>query len=213
MSLHIRFIDVMNVVRCGQVNVKLLIQTHQPLIHRFLIRYPMILEFQKEISLSKYILKLQSGRLRLIVQAAPQKRRDNAGQAGAQRNDPLVIGPQHLVIHPWFIVIPFGKSPGYDLHQIGIAGIVLRQQHQMMVPALVLPAALPVKPRAGRHIHLTANHRIDPRRLRRPVKIDHPVHHTVIRNGKAVHPQFFRPADQFPDLTGAVQQAVFRMYM
>ena len=112
-------------------------------------------------------------------------------------------GLQDLTIHPGPVIKSVHVAFGHDLHQILIALVILRQKDQMIVP--VLPSyGLPVKPGTGGHIDLTADNGLDPRLFSRPVKIDHPIHGSVIRDRHTVHAQFFRPRRQLPDLAGTV---------
>ena len=67
------------------------------------------------------------------------------GQAGAQRDDPLVILPHDLLINPRFVVEAVHKAFGDDLHQVLISGIVFREKDQMVIPVLTVNS-LAVKP-------------------------------------------------------------------
>ncbi len=119
---------------------------------------------------------------------------------------------QHLEINTGPVIIPFRESLADNLDQVGITGVVLRQKHQMIIA--VLPARqFPVKPGVGRHIDLTANDRIDAFRLRRLIKVNDTIHHSVIRNGRAVHAKFFDPLHIFFNLIGTVQQTELRVDM
>ena len=80
----------------------------------------------------------------------------------------------------------------------------------MIIPVLTAGKFL-VKTGIGRHIHLTADDRIDSRFPGCSVKINHAIHHAMIRNRRAVHAQFFHPFYVFFDFIGSVQQGVLRM--
>ena len=119
---------------------------------------------------------------------------------------------QHLHVHPGPVIIPFRKAPADDFHQVGISGIILRQQHQMVIS--VLPSGgLLIKPGVGRHINLAADYGFDPLRLRSPIEINHTIHHAVIRNGGTVHAQFFHPGNIFFYFVGTIQKRIFRVDM
>ena len=70
-----------------------------------------------------------------------------------------------------------------------------------------------VKPGAAGHIDLTANHRMDAPFFGRLVKIDHAIHTAVVGNSHRVLSQLLRGVQQPFDPAGAVQKAVFRVYM
>ena len=119
---------------------------------------------------------------------------------------------QNFQIHSRLIVIPFHKTCRNNLHQITVSLIILRQQHQMIIPVFSV-LHLFIKTGTRRHVDLTSEDRVDSGFLCRPIKIHTAIHHTVICNRRTVHPQFFHPGYIFFDLIGTVQQAVFRMHM
>ena len=119
---------------------------------------------------------------------------------------------QKFFIHPGPVIISLDKAFRYDLHQIGIPFVILRQQHKMIIP-VVTARHFPVKSGIRRHIDFTPQDRFDPLGARRSVEIDHTVHHTVICDRGAVHSQLFDPRDIFFNLIGSVQQTVLCMDM
>ena len=72
-----------------------------------------------------------------------------------------------------------------------------------MIAAVILPL-FPVKAGAGRNIDLAAQDWLDPDFLCLLIKIDHAVHDTMVRDGKAVHPQFLCPGKHLTDLAGTI---------
>ena len=119
---------------------------------------------------------------------------------------------QHFHIHTRPVVKPFRKSAAYYFHQIRISRIVFRQQYQMIIPVFSAIQFL-VKSGIGRNVNLTAHNGIDSGRFRLLIEINHTVHNAVIRDGCAVHPQFFHPLHILFYLITAIQQAVLRMHM
>ncbi len=103
-------------------------------------------------------------------------------------------------------------SPAHDLHQVLIAFIIFRQQHQVIISVLAT-GYFPVKPGIRRHINLAAQDRIDPLLPAGAVKINDTVHHAVVRDSRRIHPQLFHPFYIFFYLIGTVQQAVLRVDM
>ena len=196
MGLLILRIGIMHVIGGRQFDPQLLRHLQQPLVHKFLFRDAVILQFEKIISSAEDLLILQRFFLCLFVHPPGQIPLHLPGKAGAKRDDPLVVLPQKFFVHTGLIIISVHKTFGDDLHQIGITGIVLRQQNQMVIT--VVPACdLPVESGAGRHIDLTSENGIDPGLFRLPVKVDHPAHDPVVCDCRAVHAQFLYPCHIF----------------
>ena len=82
----------------------------------------------------------------------------------------------------------------------------------MIVPVLTAGQFF-VKSGVRSHINFTAKDGANAFRLTGPVKVDDTVHNTVVRDGRAVHAQFFNTLYIFFYLVGTVQQTVFRMDM
>ena len=212
MGLFILRIRVMHVVCDRQRDVQLPAHGKQGGVHQPLRRNPMILQLQEKIALAEAFLIFQRRLLRLVRKALLDVSRHLSRQTGGKGDDSLMVLLQHLHIHARLVIKAFREAAAYDLHQVGVSRVVLRQQHQMIIP--VVPAAcLSVKPGIRRNIHLAADDRFDPRFLRRPVKINDAVHHPMVGDGGAVHAKLLHPADVFLYLVGAVQQTVLRMNM
>ena len=118
---------------------------------------------------------------------------------------------QDLHIHTRLIIISLGKSPGYDLHQIVIAQIILRKKNQMVIPVVPASYCFFIKPGAWRHIDFAAQDRLDADGLGSPVKINNAEHDAMIRDRYAVHSQFLDSGNTFFNFVGTVQQTVLCM--
>ena len=186
---------IVDIVGSHQLDPSLPAQTQKSLVYHLLLRQAVVLQLQKEIVFSEYLL-IPSGRTHgLLIHSAGQIFLNLSRQAGTESDDSLVAGFKNLVIHSWLIVKSLHKSFGNDLHEVFVALIIFRQQHQMVV-AILSSRAFPVKTGAGSHIDLAAQNRLDPRFPGCPVKINNAVHNAVIRNGQAVHSQFLCPGRQ-----------------
>ena len=196
MGLLVLRIGVMHVIGGRQLDPQLLGHLQQTLVHKLLLRNTVVLQLQEIIALPENVLILQRLFLRVFVQPPNQVSLHLPGKAGAQCNDPLMVLPQKLLVHTGLIIISVHKPFGHDLHQIGIAGVILRQKDQMIIT--VVPARdLPVEPGTRRHIDLASKDGIDPCFFCFPVKVDHPVHDSVVRDRRAVHAQFLYPCHIF----------------
>ena len=168
----------------------------------------MVLQLQEEIALAEAVFVLSRNLLRLVDQPFLDIALYFTGQTRRQRDNPLMKLLQHFHIHTGSVIVSFRKPTADNLHQIGIARIILCQQHQMIISVLAA-GQFPVKPGMRRHVNFTADDRIDPRRRGFLIEVNDAIHNAVIRDGGAVHPQFFDTFDIFFDFIGTVQQTVF----
>ena len=119
---------------------------------------------------------------------------------------------QRLNIYSRLIIKSVNKTDGYDLHQVLVAFIIFRQQHQMIITVLII-SRLFVKPGTRCHIDLTSKDWLDPLGFCFFIKIDHSIHDTMVCDRCTVHAQFLDSCHIFLDLVGAIQQTVFCMHM
>ena len=208
MGLHIVGIGIVDVVGGDQGNPQSPAHRHQSHIDFLLVLVAVVLQLQKEVSLAKNVQVLESRLVRRREVVPDDIARHFSRQASARRNDPLVKLAQKRLVDAGLIVIAFRKGTAHDLHEIGVALVVLSQKDQVIVPVVSGPL-LPVEPRSGRHIYFAADDRFDPCLFGRFIKIDHAVHDAVIGDGSAVHAKFLDALYIFFDLVGSVQQRVF----
>ena len=203
MRLFILRIGIVDVIGSYQLNSRLFRQTKKALVGRLLLAHPVILQLQEKVPFSENILILVCGFLGLFIKTPHQILLHLSGQTGTQSDDPAAVLPQKLFIHTRLVVIPFRKPSRYNLHQVVVSLIIFRQKDKVVIPVIIVPC-LTVKPGTRSHIYLTSKDRIDPRLLCFFIKIDHTVHHTVIRNGGTVHAEFLHTRDILLDLVGTV---------
>ena len=114
-----------------------------------------------------------------------------------------MIFPQQLQINTWLIIISFGKSTADNLHQVLIALVILRKQHQMVIA--VLPAGqLFIKPGIRCNIDLTPKNRINALCLACLIKINHAIHDSMIRDGCTVHAKLLDTLHIFFNFIGSI---------
>ena len=210
MRISILRIGIMHVVGANQRNVQLLAHPKELRVDDPLLRDAVVLKLQEVIPLAKAVLILLRALSGLVIQALLDISGHLARKTCGQRNDALMIFLKHLKIHAGLIIIPFREALAHDLCQIRIALVILREQHQMIIPFLTAGLLL-VKAGIRRHVNLTAKDGLDPRLLRRAIKIDHAIHHAVIRNGSAVHAKLLHALYIFLNLICAVQKRIFRV--
>ena len=212
MGIRIFRIGIVDIISGNQRNIQFPAHFQKFRVHHSLLRVSVILQFQKIISLPETCLIFPGslpGFLRKSLDNIPLHL---ACQTGRQGNQPFMIAVQDFHVHPGLVIISFRETFADNLHQVGVTGIVLCQQHQMIIPVLS-PGQFLIKTGVWRHIHLAADNGFYPRAFGCPVKINDTVHGTVIRYGSAVHPQFFHPGNIFFDFIGTVQKGIFRVDM
>ena len=117
---------------------------------------------------------------------------------------------KQLLINARLGVKAFGKACGHHFDQIFVAGFVFTQQDQV---AVAVNAVHLIKASAGRNINLTADDRLDARRLGSVKKRNAAIHNTVVSDGTGRLPHLLEPVKHPVDAAGAVQQAVLGMHM
>ena len=119
--------------------------------------------------------------------------------------------PQQPLVDSGLQVEAVDEGPGYEVAEVAVARLVFTEQHQ--VPGLVVDAVLPVLHGTGGNIDLAADDGLHPRRLGGLVEGDGPVHDPVVRDGDGLLAQLLEALHQPFDAAGAVQQAVFTVYV
>ena len=117
---------------------------------------------------------------------------------------------KQLLINARLGVKALGKACGHHLDQIFVAGFVFTQQDQV---AVAVNAVYLIKAGAGRNIDLTADDRLDARRLGSVKKRNAAIHNTMVSDGTGRLPHLLEPVKHPVNAAGAVQQAVLGMHM
>ena len=136
-----------------------------------------------------------------------------AGDAGRGHDDALAVLGQQLAVdaragEDAAVGQAVQMRARGQLDQIAVADLVLGQQQQVVVVLAALGHR--VFDRAGRHIGFDADDRLDVGFFGGGVELHRAVHHAVIGQGDAVHPQLGRPLGDALGGGIAIQQAVFR---
>ena len=206
-GLRVLRIGIVAVIGGDQRNSHLPAHTEQFRIDSLLVRISVVLQFQEKIALAENVQVALCGFTGTRGIPPDDLAGNFTGQAGGGGDDAFMEFTQKIKIHPGFIIKAFGEGAADNLHQVGIAGIVFRQQDQVIIAVLAV-ALLPVVTRPRRHIDLTPYDGIDTFFFCRLIKIDHAVHDAVIGNGRCRHAKRFHLAYVLGDLIGTVQKRV-----
>ncbi len=208
---RVRPVDVMHVVGRDQRNAGFLRKRHQRAVHLQLLGKPVVLQLQIEVSPAHD--GVQPQRERPCTRHVPIEDGvwNVAGQTGGHGDEPLVARLEQRVIDARLVVKTVDKALGHQLHEIPVAGVILRQQHQM--PLIGIRPRIAVEAGTGGRVYLTANDGRDAGCPAGLVEIHDAIKHAVVRDGQMGHAQFLRPRHQRPHTRGAVEQAEFGMHM
>ena len=91
---------------------------------------------------------------------------------------------EKFLVNTWFIIETFKVTFRYQLDEILVALLVFAKHDQMMRPSA---CRIPIEPIRLRHIHFTANDRLDSRLLRRLVEADRAEKISMISNRNGRH--------------------------
>ena len=180
-------------------------------VDALLLGHAVVLKLQVKIAPAKDPLIPQGGLPGPLIVPPGQGPGDFPRQAGGKGDKPLVVLPQQVQVHPGLAVKALHPGLGDQGQQVVVAGLVLAEQHQVAV----LPVQLVdlVKPGAPGHIHLAAQNGLDAPLFCRLIKFDHAVHTAVVGDGHRRLAHFLGGVQKPLHAAGAVEQAVFRVYM
>ena len=203
MRFYIIGIGVMHIVGSHKGNVQLPADLQQAGVHHPLFRQPVVLQFQKVISFAKTVQIPKGCFLRFINQPLLNISGHFPCQAGGKRNKPLMTLSKKLHIHTGLVIIAFCKTTADNLHQVVITGIIFRKQNKVVISVLTTCQFF-IKAGIRSHIDFTAKNRVDSFFLAGFIKVDHAIHHTMIRDSGAVHAKVFYPLYIFFNFVGTV---------
>jgi len=112
------------------------------------------------------------------------------------------MGSQEIAVNTRVIVKTFQLGCGGNFKQILVAGLILRQQHQVGGFFVVLRNAVFHRP--GRQIGFNPNNGLNVCCFGSFVKVNHTKHSAMVGNGDGGHLQFFGATDQLLDIAEAI---------
>src|ERR1019366_2864466 len=130
--------------------------------------------------------------------------RQLAAETRGQADQPLGVLREQLAVDAGLVVIALEVRGADQLDEVAIAGVVAREQDEVV--GVAVGPALTIVARARRHVHLAAEHGVDLCRARGGVEIDSPIEHAVVGDGDRGLPHRLGAVDEFLDARGAVKQ-------
>ena len=120
---------------------------------------------------------------------------------------------QQFLVDARLVIVALQVGGGDQLDQIPVAGLILRQQHQVVVGVPPARARLLLQAAARRHVNLAADDRLDALLPRRAVKIDRPIHHPVVGDRQRAELQGMRLVHQPVQPARPVEQRILGVQM
>ena len=114
-----------------------------------------------------------------------------SGHTGTGADKAFVVLFYHLVAHPRAVIHAVDMPFGNDFYQVQVAGIVLGQENQVVIPLFLEPMV------SLGHINLTADDGLHVRVLFGVFEeLFYAIHIAMVRNGKGRHPQFIGSVEE-----------------
>ncbi len=140
----------------------------------------------------------------LVHVAAPHCPGHCSRHARGQGDDALAVRLEQRLVDARVVVEAVGERLGAQVAQVAVAGLVLRQEHQVVADALALVAHALL---AG-DVRLEADDGFDAVLLRLLVEADHAEHVAVVGDGHRLHARGGARLHQIGQADGAVEEAV-----
>ena len=138
--------------------------------------------------------------------------RDVAGEAGAERDYPLVVLLQQLVVDARLVIEAFGVPEGAERHEVGVARGIAGKKNEVVMPRPFFASRL-VRARAGRLVELRADDRRDALLAAFLVERHGPEHIAVVGERKMAHAEALRLGHERIDGGGSVEEGEIGMAM
>src|ERR1035437_3097403 len=208
MRVRIAFVDVVNVVRGDELQAKLLRPRDQMAVDLGLFRDAVILQFEKKAFRAERLLEKINGVARLGQLVFHDAVGNFAGKTAGQRDQALAVRSENFLVNARLVIKPLQVRGGGELDEIFVAGLVLRQQAEMMINIARAAARFFFQPRTGRDIDFAADDGLDAFRPRRLIKINCAIHRAVVGDGERGKFQFVRLVHQPVQTARAIEQGI-----
>ena len=123
-----------------------------------------------------------------------------------------MVALKRLEIDTRLIVEAVDEPRRHDFHEVRVALVILREEHEVVVAVLAL-SDLTVETGAAREIDLAAKDRLDSLLQRLLIEVDDTVHHAVIGDRHRIHPELPAACDHLRDPSCTIEKTVACMNM
>ena len=203
--------QVVGVVGEDQGDARLPAQAPEALGRGELLGDAVVLDFQVEIPGGKGAAEVLRQGLGPGVVPLDQHAGNGSCQAAGQAHKTLGMFFQKWPIDPGLDVKTLQEAAAHQVAEVFVPRLVFDQKDQMSVAPV--PVIVPVPAVMGGHIDLAADDGLYPGLFHGLIESHDAVHDAVVRDGDGVLAQGFYLIGNGVDPAGAVQKAVFRVYM
>ena len=201
----------MEIIGSHQAQPILLCQRRQSGTASRFFRQLVILQFDEIIVLPESVnveLNHLPGFVHVVIQNGLGQLPSHTSRHG---DDPFVIFPKQLMVHPWLMEIPLCPTFRANFHQVLVPFVIFRQKNQM-AQLFLLPLG-PLKPAAPGHIHFASDNGLNPLGQTFPIQVHRPIHDPMVRNGQGSLPQRLHVRHQILNPARAIKKTVLCMDM
>ncbi len=205
-------VDVVHVVGGDQRNLQVAGDVHQSAVDVGEFGEALvILQFQVEAIGAEYVAIPGGGFPGAVQQAILNKPRDFAGAARAERDKPLGVGREVLLVNAGLVVEPFQLGGGGDFQQVLVALIIAGQEHQMVGPLVFAPRA--GMHGVGREVNLAAEDGLHAGGVAFFVELNDAEQCAVVGERHGGHAQFRRALGERIHFGKPVKEGVFAVHV
>ncbi len=207
--------EIVGVVGCDQREVQIGGHLHQLGVHLVLRGNPVALQLQVEAALEerRELLDEAPGARGVVVE---DRARHHRRETARRRDQPFAVLAQQIEVDARLVVEALEIAPRHQHHQIAVAGVVHREQQQVVdrVEArVVLLAALPFEARAGCEVDLAAEDRLHARVARLLVELDGAEEIAVVGHRDSRHAERLGAREERLVLDRTVEERELRVEM
>ena len=208
MRVRIAFIDVMNIIRCDELQPEFLRELDQLLVDLRLFRNAVILQFKEKIFRAQRLFEPVHCAARPVNLILHDQIRYFAGETARHGNQAFLVRGENFFINARLVIIALQVRGGRELDKIFVASLVLREQTEMMIDiaSATSTAGFLFQPAAGCDVNLAADDGLDAFRARSLIKINRAVHRAVVGDGERGKFQFMRLVHQPVQTAGTIEQ-------
>jgi len=169
------------------------------------------LDLEQEPVLAEDIAVRSDRLARAVDVALDDSHRGLALQATRERDQPFRVLGQDLLVDAGLVVHALHLADRAQAHEVQVALVVGGEQRQVV--RIAVDPSLAQEARAGRHVDLAADDRLDPGVLARLVEVDGAVHDAVVGEADRRHLELGRPRHHGGDAARPIEQRVLGVVM